>query len=146
MITHEAPDLANPNASIARGIIAIDEHVQSERGGPQYPRSESDQPPIEALVDKGSELTWLPRDVLIGIKVTPIRKRSFSTATQQIVTRETGYAILSAEGFETVDEVVFGEPGDRTLLGVRTIEGFGVTVDNIAHRFVATTTIVAFMF
>jgi len=103
-------------------------------------------PPIEALVDTGSELTWLPRDVLIGIKVTPVRKRSFSTATQQIVTRETGYAILSAEGFETVDEVVFGEPGDRTLLGVRTIEGFGVTVDNIAHRFVATTTIVAFMF
>ena len=100
-------------------------------------------PPIEALVDTGSELTWLPRDVLIGIKVTPVRKRSFSTATQQIVTRETGYAILSAEGFETVDEVVFGEPGDRTLLGVRTIEGFGVTVDNIAHRFVATTTIVA---
>jgi len=103
-------------------------------------------PPIEALVDTGSELTWLPRDVLIGIKVTPVRKRSFSTATQQIVTSETGYAILSAEGFETVDEVVFGEPGDRTLLGVRTIEGFGVTVDNIAHRFVATTTIVAFMF
>jgi len=103
-------------------------------------------PPIEALVDTGSELTWLPRDVLIGIKVTPVRKRSFSTATQQIVMRETGYAILSAEGFETVDEVVFGEPGDRTLLGVRTIEGFGVTVDNIAHRFVATTTIVAFMF
>ena len=73
-------------------------------------------PPIEALVDTGSELTWLPRDVLIGIKVTPVRKRSFSTATQQIVTRETGYAILSAEGFETVDEVVFGEPGDRTSL------------------------------
>jgi len=103
-------------------------------------------PPIEALGDTGSELTWLPRDWRIGIKVTPVRKRSFSTATQQIVTRETGYAILSAEGFETVDEVVFGEPGDRTLLGVRTIEGFGVTVDNIAHRFVATTTIVAFMF
>ena len=57
--------------------------------------------------------------------------------------RETGYAILSAEGFETVDEVVFGEPGDLALLGVRTIEGFGVVVDNIAHRFVATTTIVA---
>jgi hypothetical protein len=29
------------------------------------------------------------------------------------------------------------------LLGVRTLEGFGVTVDNIAHRFVATTTLVA---
>ena len=99
--------------------------------------------PIEALVDTGSELTWLPRDLLVSIRVTPVRKRSFSTATQQLVTRETGYAILAAEGFETVDEVVFAEPGDMTLLGVRTLEGFGVMADNVAHRFVATTTIVA---
>jgi predicted aspartyl protease len=100
-------------------------------------------PPVEVLVDSGSELTWLPRDLLDGIKVVPLRKRSFSTATKQLVTRESGYAIVSAEGFETVDEVVFAEPGDMALLGVRTLEGFGVMVDNIAHRFVATTTIVA---
>jgi predicted aspartyl protease len=100
-------------------------------------------PPVEALVDTGSELTWLPSDLLTSIKITPVRKRNFSTATKQVVTRETGYAILTAEGFETVDEVVFAEPGDMTLLGVRTVEGFGVMVDNIAHRFVATTTIVA---
>ena len=99
--------------------------------------------PTEVLVDTGSELTWLPRDLLAGIKVTPVRKRNSSAATKQLVTRETSYAIVSAEGFETVDEVVFAEPGDRALLGVRTIEGFGVMVDNIAHRFVATTTIVA---
>ena len=100
-------------------------------------------PPVEVLVDSGSELTWLPKDSLSGIKVAPVRKRSFSTATKPLVTRETGYAIVSAEGFETVDEVVFAEPGDMTLLGVRTLEGFGVMVDNIGHRFVATTTIVA---
>ena len=99
--------------------------------------------PLEALVDSGSELTWLPRDVLLGIQIIPLRRRSFLTATQQRVSRETGYAILSAEGFETVDEVVFAEPGDMTLLGVRTLEGFGVLVDNVAHRFVATGTIVA---
>ena len=100
-------------------------------------------PPVEALVDTGSELTWLPKDVLNAIRIKPQRKRSFSTATQHVVTRETGYAIVAAEGFETVDEVVFAEPGDVALLGVRTIEGFGVMVDNIAHRFVATTTLVA---
>ena len=99
--------------------------------------------PVEALVDTGSELTWLPRDLLTGINVMPVRKRAFSPANKQLVTRETGYAILAAEGFETVDEVVFAEPGDITLLGVRTLEGFGVMVDNIANRFVATTTIVA---
>ena len=99
--------------------------------------------PTEALVDAGSELTWLPKDLLAGIKIAPVRKRNFSTATQQLVTRETGYAIVGAQGFETVDEIVFAEPGDLSLLGVRTLEGFGVMVDNIAHRFVATTTLVA---
>lgn len=99
--------------------------------------------PVEAMVDTGSELTWLPKDLLTGIGVKPVRKRNFNTATKQLVTREIGYAIVSAEGFETVDEVVFAEPGDMSLLGVRTLEGFGVMVDNIAHRFVATTTIVA---
>lgn len=100
-------------------------------------------PPVEVLVDSGSELSWLPKDLLSSIRVKPVRKRNFTTATKQMVTRETGYAIVSAEGFETVDEVVFAEPGDMALLGVRTLEGFGVMVDNIAHRFVATSTIVA---
>ena len=35
------------------------------------------------------------------------------------------------------------EPGDMILLGVRTLEGFGVAIGNIGHRFVAQTTIVA---
>jgi len=99
--------------------------------------------PLSALVDTGSELTWLPADLLRDIGITPRRKRVFATTTQQRIEREIGYAILSAEGYDTIDEVVFAEPGDITLLGVRTIEGFGVMVDNIAHRFVATTTIVA---
>jgi len=106
-------------------------------------REELATQPLSALVDTGSELTWLPADVLHGIGITPRRKRVFATATQQKIEREIGYAILSAEGYETNDEVVFAEPGDMTLLGVRTLEGFGVMVDNIAHRFVATTTLVA---
>lgn len=75
--------------------------------------------------------------------ISPRRRRIFVTATREVVSRDVGYAILSTEGHETTDEVVFAEPGDMSLLGVRTIEGFGVTVDDVAHRFVAQTTIVA---
>jgi predicted aspartyl protease len=100
-------------------------------------------PPIEAIVDTGSELTWLPADVLRSVGITPRRKRLFATATQQKVQRDVGFAIVAAEGYETIDEVVFAEPSDMILLGVRTVEGFGVAVDNVAHRFVSTTTIVA---
>ena len=99
--------------------------------------------PIEAQVDTGSELTWLPADVLQTVGIIPLRNVSFQTATSQSVIRPIGYAILRAEGFETVDEVVFAEPGDMSLLGVRTLEGFSVTVDTIGHRFVARATIVA---
>jgi len=104
---------------------------------------EQSTPAVEALVDTGSELSWLPGELLHRAGIVPRRKRAFATATQQIVEREVGFAVLAAEGFETIDEVVFAERSDATLLGVRTIEGFGVLVDNIGHRFVARTTIVA---
>ena len=106
-------------------------------------QEELETAPVEALVDTGSELTWLPADLLKKVGIMPRRKRVFATATQQKIEREVGYAILSSEGYETNDEVVFAQPGDMTLLGVRTLEGFGVMVDNIGHRFVATSTIVA---
>lgn len=97
---------------------------------------------VQALVDTGSELTWLPADVLRSIGVEPRRRCRFETATQERVEREVGFAILRAEGFETI-EVVFAQPTDMILLGVRTIEGFGVVVDNVGHRFIARTMIVA---
>ena len=100
-------------------------------------------PPIEAIVDTGSELTWLPGEALRSVGITPRRRRLFATATQQKVERDVGFAIVAAEGYETIDDVVFGEPSDMILLGVRTLEGFGVAVDNVARRFVSTTTIVA---
>ncbi|MFZ4858320.1 MAG: hypothetical protein ACOYL3_18170 [Desulfuromonadaceae bacterium] len=50
---------------------------------------------------------------------------------------------IKADGYETTDELVFAQKGDMTLLGVRTLEGFRVMVDNIGHRLVASTTIVA---
>jgi predicted aspartyl protease len=106
-------------------------------------REDRTTPPIEVLVDTGAELTWLPAEMLARIGIQARRKRTFQTATKQLIEREVGYAILRAEGYETTDEVVFAQPSDLNLLGVRTIEGFGVMVDNIAHRFVATTTLVA---
>jgi len=94
-------------------------------------------PPIEALVDAGSELTWLPQSVLKNINVTARSKKTYITATGEHIERNVAYLILRAEGYETIDEVVLGEKGDLNLLGVRTLEGFSVMVDNIAHRFVA---------
>ena len=106
-------------------------------------REKLETEPVSALVDTGSELSWLSGELLKGIGVTPRRRKTLQTASGEKLVREIGYAILEAGGFETNDEVVFAEKGDMTLIGVRTIEGFGAMVDNVAHKLVATTTIVA---
>jgi predicted aspartyl protease len=99
--------------------------------------------PIEVLVDTGSELTWLPAELIRAVGIEPRRRRTFTTATGQPVERLVGYAVLASEEHETVDEVVFGEKGDLNLLGVRTLEGFGVVVDPLGHRLVAVNTVAA---
>jgi len=95
-------------------------------------------PPIEVMVDTGSVLSWLQKKELLDIGITPEGRKRFVMANKQTIEREIGYAILTAEGYSTIDEVVFAEDSDMSLLGVRTIEGFGVMVDNIGHRFVST--------
>jgi len=77
-------------------------------------REELSTQPVLALVDTGSVLTWLPADVLRAVGITPQRKRLFSAATQQKIERKVGYAVVSAEGYETIDEVVFAEASDLT--------------------------------
>jgi len=98
--------------------------------------------PVEALVDTGSELSWMPKQLLLDVGIHSRGKKRFTTASGQIIERDFGYAMLTAEGYSTIDEIVFAETGDMTLLGVRTLEGFSVMVDNIGHRFVATTSLV----
>ena len=99
-------------------------------------------PPIEVMVDTGSEVSWLPKRELLDIGIAPECKKRFAMASNQVIERDIGYAILTAEGYTTNDEIVFAEDSDMSLLGVRTLEGFSVMVDNIGHRFVATTSVV----
>jgi len=37
-------------------------------------------------------------------------------------------------GIETLDEVVFGEPGDLILLGSRSLEGMNLRIDPLSKR------------
>ena len=92
----------------------------------------------DLLVDTGSEFTWLPATTLerVGVKVQK-KDVAFQMANGQTITRSIGYAILRAAEFETIDEVVFGEAGDLSLLGARTMEGFGALVDPRKKRLVA---------
>jgi predicted aspartyl protease len=96
------------------------------------------------LVDTGGEFTWLPEDVLKQIGVQPVKKDlQIQMANGQILTRTVGYAILRVAGFETIDEVVFAQPGDLSLLGSRAMEGMNVQVDARRKKLVAAGPVVA---
>ncbi|MEW6095542.1 MAG: hypothetical protein AB1567_03310 [bacterium] len=58
-------------------------------------------------------------------------------ANGKIITRDIGYAVIKVDGFETVDEVVFGRKGDLKLLGSRTLEGFAAVIDARRKKLVA---------
>jgi predicted aspartyl protease len=88
------------------------------------------------LVDTGSECTWIPREILDEIGVTPEKTTAFVLANGQELSRRVGFAIIRIADFVTVDEVVFAEPGDLLLLGARTLEGLNVTVDAAGKRLV----------
>jgi hypothetical protein len=55
-----------------------------------------------------------------------------------------GYAILRANGSEIAVGVVFARPGDAVRIGTQALAGFGVKMDDLAHRFVSITTLAAF--
>ena len=64
----------------------------------------------KALVDTGSEYTWLPQDVLAGIGIRREKKDvRFVMANGTTVTRGVGFAIIRIGKHFTVDEVVFAE-------------------------------------
>ncbi|MBV8781586.1 MAG: hypothetical protein JO353_09330 [Phycisphaerae bacterium] len=91
-----------------------------------------------ALVDSGSEYTWVDGELLQSIGVQREKKDlTFTMANGQRITRSMGFAIVRSGDFFTVDEIVFAEPGDLQLLGARSLEGFNARVDAQRKMLVA---------
>src|SRR6266571_7817037 len=69
------------------------------------------------LVDTGAELSWIPASVLESLGITRLKEWHFRQADGTVLSRWTGGAMVHAVSRTTIDEVVFGEPGDLVLLG-----------------------------
>jgi len=90
----------------------------------------------DALVDTGSEYTWVPRAFLEDIGVAVEKRRSFIVADGRRLEREVGYAILHAVGATTIDEVVFAEENDFAILGAHSLEGMNLRVDPVRKALI----------
>src|SRR5437016_9024377 len=90
----------------------------------------------DTLVDTASEYTWIPRDVLEGLRIIVERKQGFVVADGRRIDRHIGYALVRAGGSEAPELVVFAEPGDMSLLGAHALEGLNVKIDPVRKALV----------
>lgn len=90
------------------------------------------------LVDSGAEFSWINAEKLKTIGVKREKKDyTFVMANGRQITRAVGFAIIRVGGAVTIDEVIFGKPGDLEILGVRSLEGMNLRVDSRAKKLVA---------
>jgi len=90
----------------------------------------------DALVESGSELTWIPARELEDLGVERAKRLRFRLADSRVLERWVGVAVIHAAGTWTGDDVVFAEPGDSVLLGARTLEGLNVRVDPLRKELI----------
>src|SRR5213595_2375434 len=91
-------------------------HVSPE--GVREPQATFD----EVLVDTGSEFNWFPAAALDALGIARQERERFETADGRIIERDIGFAHIYAAGRSAPAIVVFGEPGDKTLLGAVGLE------------------------
>ncbi|MCI0691396.1 aspartyl protease [candidate division KSB1 bacterium] len=81
------------------------------------------------MVDSGAVYSLVPRGDLEKIGITPHSRRKFILANGEEVARDVGSAIFDYQGHRGDSLVIFGEEGDKPLLGSTTLEGFGLILD-----------------
>ena len=84
---------------------------------------------LELLVDTGAIYSVVPAQVLRDLRIEPSMHRTFRTADGRKIERELGEAAFSYNGERGISKVVFGAPGDASLLGVTALEEMGLEVD-----------------
>ena len=89
---------------------------------------------LEFLVDSGAIYSVVPREVLEELGITPAGVERFRLADLTRIEREVGNASFTFRGKTRHSPVMFGEPGDATLLGVITLEALGLMLDPVRQE------------
>lgn len=93
---------------------------------------------ISTLVDTGATYTWVPAPVLESLGIRPEEQREFILANSERVTYGIATALVRLDDRIKPTQVVFGDPDSDALLGVVTLEEFGLGVDALNEQLVPT--------
>lgn len=88
----------------------------------------------EFLVDSGTHYTVIPADLVVKLGLKKSYEQEFSLADGTTVKRNIGGALINFQGRELPVPVVLGEKDDSPLLGVTTLESFGLIIDPFKRK------------
>jgi len=89
---------------------------------------------LKLLVDTGSTYSWIKRERLESLGITPITKWRFKTIEGRIIEREIGEAVIECLDERATRIVVFAEKSDAEVLGVDALEGLRLEVDPVTKQ------------
>lgn len=88
----------------------------------------------EFLVDSGAHYTVIPYAMVKQLGLKPSYEQEFSLADAKIIKRKIGNAIIKFKNQEGALMVVLGEKNDEGLLGITTLEAFGLMLDPFQRK------------
>lgn len=89
---------------------------------------------LQFLVDSGAVYSVVPARVLRRLGIRPIDKQEYRLANGDKIVRRKGVAIFRYDGRVGGADVIFGEPGDATLLGAFALESLGLALDPLKRE------------
>ena len=89
---------------------------------------------LEFMVDSGAIYSVVPAAVLRRLKIKPVKRESFRLANGATIVRRQGTALFKYQKWIGGSDVIFGDEGDATLLGVLTLEALGLSLDPIRRE------------
>ena len=101
-------------------------HLSVEIANPAKP---SRRARVKMLVDSGAAYSVVDASKLRKLGIRPAGARTFMLADGTEIKRSTGAALFRFQGEQGASTIIFGEPGDATLLGVVTLEELGLILD-----------------
>ncbi len=88
-------------------------------------------------VDTGGTLSWIPRDVLERLGLTPVSRLPFTLADGHRLERDVAPVLLTIDGRKAPVPVAFGDSGEEAVLGATALEILGFVLDPVGKKLVA---------
>jgi len=88
------------------------------------------------VIDSGALHSVVSKRVLKKLGVNPIKSEDYVLANGDIIIRMVGVALFEYQGEEALAPVIFGEIGDKEVLGATTLESMGLGIDPIRQKLI----------